>query len=115
MNPADDPVVTDDARGIHSNAVGFVIMSRDARAQGRNAERLGVAEPARRQRVARGRDRACRSRSRRLTDFQMHHLAAGRFDPGGRRHDIHHHERRHLAARRRHDQAFGRFQHVRPL
>ena len=36
----------DHARGIDGNAVGLVVVPRDARAQRRNAERLGVAEPA---------------------------------------------------------------------
>ena len=46
MNPADEPVVDDHARRLDRDAVGLGVVPRDARAQRRDAERLGVAEPA---------------------------------------------------------------------
>ena len=86
-------------------------MARDARAQRRNAERLGIAEPARRQRRARRRERGRRRRRRRLADLHVDDAPAGGLDARRRRHHVHHHERRHVAARRGHDQPFRRFEH----
>ena len=90
--------------------MGFRIMARDARAQRRDAERLGVAQrPGKRR--ARCRDRACGRRRRRLSDLHVDHLAAGGLDAAGCRHHVHHHERRHIAARGGRDQAFCRILH----
>ena len=84
MNAADDPVVT---------------TTRDARAQARHAERLGIAEPARCKRRARGRNRARGRRCRRLADLHVDDATARRLDARRRRHHVHDHERGNIAAR----------------
>ena len=93
----------DHARRLDRDAIGLGVVARDARAQRRDAERLGVVEPAV-QRRARGVERGRGRRGRRLADFQVDNPPAGGFDARRRRHDVHHHERRNVAARRRHDQ-----------
>jgi hypothetical protein len=70
------------------------------RSRSEHAERLGVAERARAERApARRLDRRRRRAHRRLADFHVDDVAAGGFDPRGRRHHVHHHERRNIAAR----------------
>ena len=46
MNPADEPVVTMTRSGSTIEAMGLIIMSRDARPQRRDAERLGIGDAA---------------------------------------------------------------------
>jgi len=49
-----------------------------------------------------GRDGAGRRGLGRLADFEMDHMTAAGLDPRRRRHYVHHHERRDVAARGRH-------------
>ena len=98
MNPADDPVVTITRSALDRHTVGFRIMPRDARPQRGNAERLGVAERALAEHGLHRRDGGRRRAHRRLADLHVNDLAARGLDPGRRRHHVHHHERRHVAA-----------------
>ena len=83
-------------------------MPGDPRAQRGDAERRGVVDPSRvRARHARPRCARLRRRRRGLADFHVNHMAAGRFDTGRRRHHVHHHEGRNIAARRGRQQASG--------
>ena len=88
----------DHAVGAHRHAIGFRIVPRDARPQRRNAERLGIAQRALAEHGLHRRDRRRRRAHRRLADLHVNDLAARRLDPGRRRHHVHHHERRHVAA-----------------
>jgi hypothetical protein len=99
MNPADDPVVTTTRAGSMASTVAFLIVPRDARAQRGNAERLGIAQAARRKRRARGRDRARGRRCRRLADLHVDDVTARCLDARRRRHHVHDHERGNIAAR----------------
>ena len=98
----------DHAVGAHRHAIGLGIVPRDARAQRRNAERLGVAQRALAEHGLHRRNRGRRRADRRLADLHVNDLAARRLDPGRRRHHVHHHERRHVAAGgRRHQRPRG--------
>ena len=87
------------------------IMARDASAQRRNAERRGVTDVTRIERGPRGRDRGARRGRGWLADLHVHDTPARRFDAGCRRHHVHHHEGRNVAARGRGDQVARDIQH----
>ncbi len=89
-----------DPLGIDRAAVSIAIMPGDPRAQRGNAERRGIIDPPAVERGLRGRDRGLRRRRRRLADFHVNDMAAGRLDAGRRRHHVHHHEGRNIAPRR---------------
>ena len=101
----------DDALGLDRDAVRLGIVPRDARAQRRDAERLGVADVAEIERRLRGATRGARRRRGRLADLHVHDAPAARLDARRRRHHVHHHEGRNVAARRRRDQAARLVQH----
>ena len=111
MKPADEPVVTTTRAGSTVDIVGARVVAGDARAQRRDAERLGIAAAARHERRPRRRDRGRRRGRRRLADLHVDDAAARGLDARRRRHHVHDHERRHVAARRGRDQPFCRFQH----
>ena len=69
-------------------------MSRDAGSQCREPERLGIAEPAGYQRRPRRCDGAGWRRRRGLPDLHVDDAPARFFYARGRRHHVHHHERR---------------------
>jgi hypothetical protein len=105
-----------DPRRIHRAAVGLKVMPGDALAQRGNTKRRGVIDPRAVERRVGGRYRRFRRRSRRLPDFHVNDMAAGRLDARRRRHHVHHHERRNIASPRRGQKALGtlsqcRFQH----
>ncbi len=89
----------DDAAGIEVDAVALAVMGGDARAQRRDAERLGVAD-----RPPEGglRGGACarRRRRRRLADLHVDDPAPRRLEPRRPRHHVHHDESGHVAAQR---------------
>ncbi len=103
----------DDARRIDLHGISVRIMPRDARAQSGNAERLGIGDRAGQSRARRIARRLWRRR-RRLADLHMHDLAACRLQTRGGGHHVHDHERRHVAARRRREQALGAIEHRGP-
>jgi hypothetical protein len=76
-------------------------MAGDPLAQRWHAERFGIAEPPAPpgERRLRRRDRGRRSAGRRLADLHVDHAPSGRFEPRRGRDHVHHHERRHRAAR----------------
>ena len=111
MNPADEPVVTTTRSGSTVTPCGLGVVPRDALAQRRDAERLGVADVAEVERRLRGPRRGARRGRGRLADLHMHDAPAARLDARGRRHHVHHHEGRNIAARRRGDQAPRLVQH----
>ena len=82
----------DDARRVDGEAIRVSVVPRDARAQGRYAERLGIAKPAGRERGPRRRNGGCRRRRGRLPHFHVDDATAGGLDAGRGRHHVHHHE-----------------------
>ena len=94
----------DDALGLDRHAMRLGVMPRDAVAQRRHAERRGIADVAGIERRPRGRDRGRAARCGRLADLHVDDAPALRLDAGRRRHHVHHHEGRHVAARRGRDQ-----------
>ena len=72
----------------------------DAPAQRNDSERFRIAERTRGEGSTRRRYCRCRRGSRRLADFHMDDAPALRLESRCRRHHVHHHERRHGAARR---------------
>ena len=101
----------DDARRVDGEAIRVSVVPRDARAQGRDAERLGIAKPAGRERGPRRRNGGCRRRRGRLPHFHVDDATAGGLDAGRGRHHVHHHECRNIAARRRRHHPSCRIQH----
>jgi hypothetical protein len=100
-----------DALGLYRDTMRLCVMLRDALAQRRNAERLGVADVAEVERRPGGIARGLRRRRGRLADLHVHDAPAARLDAGCRRHYVHHHEGRNVAARRRGDQVTRLVQH----
>src|ERR1700682_4498285 len=96
-----------DARGIDARAVALGIVAGKARAQGGDAERLGVAEAASFERGPCRRDRRRRCWRRGLAHLHVHDVASRLLDARRRRHHIHHHEGRHVAAAGWHKQRLG--------
>ena len=88
----DDPLRADVA------AIGVPIMSANAFAQRRDAERGGIVDPPRLERRMGGCGRRSRCAGRGLTDLHMDDMASGGLDPGRSGHDVHHHERGNIAA-----------------
>jgi hypothetical protein len=84
--------------GIERQTIAVGIVSCDARPQRRNAERLGVLQPACRERGGCGGQRRPRRWRGRLSHLHMDDVAAGRLDARGLRHHVHDDERRHVAA-----------------
>ena len=89
-------------RRVERELISVAIVAGDAGAQGRNAERLGIADAAMHERRLRRCDRRCRRRRRRLADLHVHDAGAFGLELRCRRHHVHHHERRHIAAFGRH-------------
>ena len=87
-----------DPRGVDVTAIGIAVMPRDALAQRGDAERRGVVDPTEVECPVRGRDRGFRRGRRRLAYLHVNDMTAGRLDPRGRAHHVHHHERRNIAA-----------------
>ena len=88
------------ALGLDRDAVGIGVMPRDPVAQRRHAERRRVADVAQIERGLCGLARDARRGRGRLADLHVHDAPALRLDARGGRHHVHHHERRHVAARR---------------
>ncbi len=78
-------------------AIGIVIMPRDARAQGGDAQRGGIIDPPCLERRMGGRNRGLRRAGGGLANLHVDDMAPGRLDPGRRGHDVHHHERGNIA------------------
>ena len=93
------------ARRIENEIVSVVVVTRDSRPQRRDAERLGVADAAMRERGLRRLDRRGRRRRRRLADFHVNDAGTLRLALRRRRHHVHDDERRNIAA-------FGWFQEL---
>ena len=72
-------------------------MPRDPLPQRPDAEQFRIGQPSA-ERGARGRDGGRRRRRRGLAHLHVHDPAAGLLDPGRGRHNVHHHERRNIAA-----------------
>ena len=102
-----------DPGGIEVEAVRLGIMAGDAGTQRGNAQRLGIGDPRSLECGARRRNGARRRRRRRLADFHVHDAPSLGLEPGRRRHHVHDHERRHIAAGRGRDQPFRRIEHDR--
>ena len=96
----------DHALGIQFDPILLAIMECDARAQGRGAERFGIAEAAARERRAGGCKRRRRRRSRRLTYLHVNDAPTPLLYARSRRHHIHDHESGHVTAQRRSNQPF---------
>jgi hypothetical protein len=84
----------------------LTVVARDAISKLRDAKRSRVTDTAHIKRGLRRGDRGCRCVGPWLADFHVNHAAARRFDTGSVLHHVHDHERRHVAARRRHKQRF---------
>ena len=101
----------DDAGRIEIEAVPFAVGAGDAPPQRGDSKRFRIAERARGERGARRGDCRCRRGGRRLADFHVDDAPALRLKPRCRRDHVHHHERRHGAARRRLQQEFRPLEH----
>ncbi len=86
------------AGGIEREVVGLFVMAGDAGPQRRYAQRLGIAEAARAERLLRRLQGGGGRRPRRLAHFHVHDSAARGLDLGCRRHHVHDDKRRHIAA-----------------
>ena len=97
-----------DPVGVDRTAVSILIMPADSGPQRGNAERRRIIDPGFIERRMGRRYRDLRGRGRRLADFHMDHMPAGRLDARRRRHHIHHHERGDVAPGRGGQQGFHR-------
>ena len=94
------------ARRVEREAVGVAVMAGDSRPQAGDAERLGIADAAVRQRRLRRLPRRRRRGRRRLAHLHMQNVGTLGLQSRRRGHHVHDDERRHIAAFGRHWQAF---------